>query len=253
MFYQDRWTDWVPFAFYIWIAQSQSRTVVIDTGFPLGPELETLQNNVRKLGEQSTYREVVHAGAALQSVGIELEHVTDVIVTSFVLHSTGGLMSFPNAKIHLSSRGWMDYWRPELPHPFARNVFFTPDTVHWLIDRWDSVNLLDNESEPIPGIRTFWTGCHRRSSTAVSLSTELGRIVIFEPAFMFENIEQNIPIGGPEALDDWYRARDRARLEVREGGILLPQHDPALLERFPAGMIAPGESELSDTGSSMGR
>src|SRR5690554_2557540 len=124
VFFQDRWNEWIPFAFYIWVARSESRTVVIDTGFPDGPELETLQKNVRRLGEQSTYRDVIHAKAALQSIGIEPEAVTDVIVTSFVLHSTGGLMSFPNATIHLSARGWIDFWRPELPHPFARDVFF---------------------------------------------------------------------------------------------------------------------------------
>ncbi|MCC6945683.1 MAG: MBL fold metallo-hydrolase [Thermomicrobiales bacterium] len=238
VYFQERWNEWLPFSFYIWIAQGNGRTVVVDTGFPEGPELETLQNNVRKLGKQSEYQDIRHAGEALESIGVTPADVTDVIVTSFVLHSTGGLMTFPNATIHLSARGWLDFWKPEMPHPFGRNVFFTEETVHWLLDRWDRVNLLDEEDEPVPGVRTFWTGCHRRSSTAVSFDTLLGRTVIFEPAFHYGNIERDIPIGGPEALADWHAAMRRGREEIAPGGVLLPQHDPELLQRYPGGIIA---------------
>jgi glyoxylase-like metal-dependent hydrolase (beta-lactamase superfamily II) len=239
VYFQDRWEEWLPFAFYIWVAQGGGRTVVVDTGFPKGPDLERLQANVRKLGERSAYRDIRHADEALASIGISVAEVTDVIVTSFVLHSTGGVTAFPNATMHLSARGWQDFWHPELPHPFAREVFFTRETVAWLTENWDRVNLLDAEDEPVPGVRTFWTGCHRRSSTAVSFATEQGRMVVFEPAFHYGNIERNIPIGGPEALADWYAAVERAKKEVAGGGVLLPQHDPALLDRYPGGVIVP--------------
>jgi glyoxylase-like metal-dependent hydrolase (beta-lactamase superfamily II) len=239
VFFQEKWGEWIPFEFYIWVAQSRSRTLVIDTGFPKGPALETLQDNVRKLGRQSGYDRIRHADEALRSIQIDPADVTDVIVTSFVLHSSGGVDLFPKATIHLSERGWQDFWSPELPHPFARNVFFTEEALDWLIHRWDRVNLLPAEATPLPGIRTFWTGCHRRSSTAVSISTKVGRVVVFEPAFMYENIERNVPIGGPEALADWYTAVERAKKEIELGGILLPQHDPRLLDRYADGIIVP--------------
>jgi hypothetical protein len=194
---------------------------------------------VRKLGRRSEYREIRHADEALASVGIDPADVTDVIATNFVIHSSGGLTLFSNARIHFSDRGWRDYWQPEWPHPFAREVFFTRETLAWLTGpAWERVNLLGAEAEPLPGVRTFWTGCHRRSSTAVSFETALGKAVVFEPAFHFGNIERNIPIGGPESLADWYSAHARAQQEIAEGGLLLPQHDPELLVRYPNGIIA---------------
>ena len=105
-----------------------------------------------------------------------------------------------------------------MPHPIARNVFFTETGLDWLIHRWDRVNLLPAEAEPIPGVNTFWTGCHRGSSIAVSMATKSGRAVVFEPAFMFENIERNIPLRGPEALSDWCEAVNRANKEFESGG-----------------------------------
>lgn len=238
VYYQERWGEWEPFAFYIWLIRGNGRTIVVDTGFPKGPELETLQANVRQLGEQSEYKQIRHADEALAAAGVSPADVTDVFITSFVLHSTGGVIGFPNATIHLSTRGWFDYWKPEIPHPFARNVFFTDETMHWLVDHWDRVNLIDAEAEPVPGIRTFWTGCHHRSSTAVSVSTSVGRVVLFEPAFLFGNIERNISIGVTESLADWYAAMARGSQEIADSGVLLPLHDPQLLERFPGGVIA---------------
>jgi glyoxylase-like metal-dependent hydrolase (beta-lactamase superfamily II) len=238
VYFQERWGEWLPFAFYVWVARGNGRTVVIDTGFPKGPALDRLQDNVRKLGPRSEYREIRHADAALASVGIDPAEVTDVIATNFVLHSTGGLTTFPNARIHFSDRGWRDYWQPEWPHPFAREVFFTRETMVWLAgEAWPRVNLLGAEAEPLPGVRTFWTGCHRRSSTAVSFATTQGKTVIFEPAFHYGNIERNTPIGGPESLADWYAAHARAQAEIADGGLLLPQHDPELLVRHPDGVV----------------
>lgn len=127
---------------------------MIDTGLPKDAPLETLQDNVRKLGKQSGYQRIRHAEEALRSIQMDPAEITDVIVTSFVLHFLGGVDLFPNATIHVSARGWQDFWVPELPHPFARNVFFTEAGLDWLINRWDRVNLLPSEAEPIPGIGT---------------------------------------------------------------------------------------------------
>src|SRR5262249_28607468 len=163
---QERWGEWVPFAFYVWVAQGDGRTIVVDSGFPKGPALERLQENVRKLGRRSEYRDIRHVDEALASVGIDPADVTAVFATHFVLQSIGGLAVMHNDRIHFSDRGWHDYWQPEWPHPFGRDVFFTKETLAWLTGpAWERVNLLGAEAEPLPGVRTFWTGCHRRSST----------------------------------------------------------------------------------------
>jgi glyoxylase-like metal-dependent hydrolase (beta-lactamase superfamily II) len=239
VYFQERWDEWLPFAFYVWVAQGDGRTIVVDSGFPKGPPLERLQDNVRKLGRRSEYRDIRHVDEALASVNIDPADVTDVFATNFVIHSTGGLSLLPNARIYFSDRGWRDYWQPEWPHPFARDVFFTAESLAWLTGpAWERVTLLGAEAAPLPGVRTFWTGCHRRSSTAVSFDTAVGKTVVFEPAFHFGNIERNVPIGGPESLADWYSAHARARQEIADGGLLLPQHDPELLVRYPGGIIA---------------
>jgi hypothetical protein len=51
---------------------------------------------------------------------------------------------------------------------------------------------------------------------------------------MFKNLEEDIPIRA-EDIEACHRGLIRLR---SEGDIILPGHDPLILERFPGGVIA---------------
>jgi glyoxylase-like metal-dependent hydrolase (beta-lactamase superfamily II) len=93
----------------------------------------------------------------------------------------------------------------------------------------EKLRLLEDEEEVLPGIRAFWTGCHHRSSMAYSINTLSGNIIISDCFFKYRNIEEKIPLGIMESLEECMRAYDRIRTE---GKFLLPLYDPLVPERL---------------------
>jgi hypothetical protein len=100
---------------------------------------------------------------------------------------------------------------------------------------WDRVRLLEDEDTVTPGIRTFWTGVHHKSSTAVCVDTAKGTVVFSDSVFKYDNVEKGIPLGLSQSLDDCRQAYDRIR---READILVPAYEPEVLKRHPGGIIA---------------
>ena len=54
---------------------------------------------------------------------------------------------------------------------------------------------MDDEEEVLPGIKMFWVGCHHRGSMAVSIQTAMGKVVISDSIFRYDNFDKAIPIG----------------------------------------------------------
>ena len=50
----------------------------------------------------------------------------------------------------------------------------------------------------------------------------------------YKNIEENIPIGLIQNLEEVLSAMERIK---KNGGIIIPSHDPEILKRFPGGKI----------------
>lgn len=175
--------------------------------------------------------------AALASVDVSLDQVTHVIATPFQAYALGNLLRFPTARICLSRTGWIDFHAPRWrPHPHDKRAFCIPDDVlvGLVTHAWPRVDLID-DSEIVPGVSTFWTGVHHRSSLAVRVETANG-VVIASDAFMrIENITRRHPMGINESIEEALTAYTRI---AAEADILIPLYDPYVFDRHPGGRIA---------------
>jgi len=106
---------------------------------------------------------------------------------------------------------------------------------HLVTDAWPRVRLLEDEDTILPGIRTFFAGVHHRSSMAVAIETAKGTAIYSDCCFKFRNVEENIPIGYVENIEEAYLSYARIR---REAKLLIPAFDPGVFERYPAGRVA---------------
>ena len=79
------------------------------------------------------------------------------------------------------------------------------------------------KEEILPGIRAFWTGCHHRSSIAYSINTSSGSVIVSDCFFKYRNVEEKVPLGIMESLDECMSAYARIRAEADH---LLPLYDP---------------------------
>jgi hypothetical protein len=174
---------------------------------------------------------------ALAAAGVAFGDVTDIILTPIVRYTTDTLDQFPDARIHLSKRGWIHFHTTH-SHPHDHRAAFPTQTlVHLVTDWWPRVSLLEDEHEILPGLRTWHSGVHHRSSLVVEVDTAVGVVAISDSFFVYPNVETDLaPLGLNESFDEMFRTNERVR---RTAHHIVPLYDPEVFVRYPGGIIAP--------------
>jgi len=117
-----------------------------------------------------------------------------------------------------------------------REVGFPPDVLIALVTRcWERVRLLADEDQVAPCIRTWWAGVHHRASVVVEIDTAAGVVAASDAFFYFENVEQDIPLGIGESIEEALRAYARVR---KVAARIVPLYDPRVIKHYPGGVIA---------------
>ncbi|MCQ6560694.1 MBL fold metallo-hydrolase [Paenibacillus mendelii] len=234
----SRLAEWEPIIFAMVLIRGNGKTILINSGPPADYEAlsdfwveHVHPNHALQVSEDE--RPVT----ALAKYGVKPEDVDYVLVTPLTTYATGNLDLFPNAKIVVSRRGWVDFLAPE---PYAQRLpkhIYMADPIFQYVmnEAFDRIVLLeDEEQEVLPGIRSFFTGSHHRSSMAYVIDTEIGSVIVSDCFFKYRNIEQNIPLGIHESLEETFRSYERIR---NINGTILPIYDPEVFERHPAGKV----------------
>jgi glyoxylase-like metal-dependent hydrolase (beta-lactamase superfamily II) len=239
IYWMSHWDTWETLYFWMVVIQARGFTAVINTGPPA--DLTELNHFwLEFAGErcQMIRQESERPANALQNIGVDPAEVDYVFLSPLQGYATANVPLFRNATVCISRRGWIeDFHAPLLEMHVSRRIRIPNDVVEYLcITAPEKVRLLpDEETEIVPGIRTFWAGVHHRSSMAVCVDTPRGRVVASDCLFNYENVEQNAPLGIAESLEECIHSYDRIR---KAGSILLPLYDPDVLKRHPSGKIA---------------
>ena len=245
VFWMTQLAGWLPLTFWAFLIEGNGRRALLNTGFPSGPAFQRLHDHWTAWAKAAT-GEAGHipiAGErqrivpALGAHGVKPEQITDVLVTPLTAYATGGLDRFPNARIHLSRRGWIDFHAPDPEVPqLPRDIIFPPDVLrHLVFDAASRLSFLPDEtSEPLPGLRAWFCGAHHRSSMCFVVPTAAGRVVLTDAIFHYRNLEERIPLGLSESIEEHHRLYARVS---RESDLILPLYDPAVAQRHPSLVI----------------
>lgn len=241
VYWMDRWDKWVTLNFYMVLARSAEHTVLINSGAPR--DLTELNARWGGLGERAKLRRTENEWTenALARVGVRPCDVDYLLITPLQAYATANIPLFTNATICMSRRGWIeDYHAPTMPLHVPRHLRVSDDVMKYLMfDAQDRVRLLADEEEIVPGITTFWTGGHHRSSVAYVIEGERDRVAVSDCCFVYDNVEGEMhALGIAESLPECFSAYRRMRAE---SDIIVPLYEPKVLERFPNGVIANGE------------
>lgn len=227
---------WRELVFWAVLVRGSGRTILVNTGPPadLGPLNAAW---VTALGPRAAF----HRGPseellpALAAAGVSPGDVTDVVLTPLQLYTTGNLTAFPNARIHLSRRGWVHFHTTHAHPHDVRWLSLAPETlVHLVTDAWERVHLLADADEIAPGVRSWFAGVHHRASICLEVDTPDGVVAISDAFFTFANIERDQPIGILESLAEAQQTYARVRATARH---LLPLYDPEVARRYPGGWV----------------
>jgi len=206
---------------YIWLVRGNDRVILGDTGFSL-EDGKTINPAIVQTQDE-------HPLLQLSRRNVKPEAVTDVILTHVHWdHLSPILDHFVNAEIYIQEKEVRYVLDP--PHPWFSQFIFV-DTVNKLVsDYSDRVHFVNGDEEILPGISVFLAGGHTPGSQVVKVSTKSGKVVLAgDVVFNYRNIAEDLPIAFNCNLEECFLAMKRIR---EEADIVLPGHDPVVLERY---------------------
>lgn len=238
VYWMERFQDWTTLEFQMGLIQGGGKTIVVNTGFP--EDIAGLAEAWRAfLGERARLQrpDEWRPQRALPALGVDPAQVDYVVITPLQLYSTGNLRLFPNAKICVSRRGWIeDILAPVYPHHVPRQGCLSDEDLQWLlVANNKNLLLLDDVHELAPGLTCRWAGVHHRSTMLVEVQTNRGLAILSDCAFHFANIEEGRPLGIAESIIEAHAVYADIR---RRAGHFIPLYDPLVHQRYPGGVVS---------------
>jgi glyoxylase-like metal-dependent hydrolase (beta-lactamase superfamily II) len=209
--------------YFFWVVRNEARTIIVDTGF------------TPQVGDRRGRTTTCPVPEALARLDIDSHAIEQVLITHAHYDHTGNLDLFSRAEILISARE-MDFWTG----PYAKRVQFghsaeTSDIAGIVrADHEGRVVRLPERHTLAPGIELREVGGHTPGQLAALIHTEGGMVVLASDAVhYYEELELDRPFFAVADLEAMYRGFDElGALAEQPATVLLPGHDPLVLDRF---------------------
>jgi glyoxylase-like metal-dependent hydrolase (beta-lactamase superfamily II) len=212
----------MPMDYFVWVAQSPDRTVLIDTGFKPDVGGRRGRTHLRSPAE------------ALRLVGIDPSAIQDIIISHLHYDHAGTLDEFPRARAFLqedelefvTGRG----------NERSRGAFEVDDVVEVIRRLYDGRVLLQRGwAGPWPGLAMHQVAGHTPGTQVVRVRTERGWVVLAADAsHYYENMETNNPFRGTHDVERCIEGFGKLRELADSADHIVPGHDPDVMRRYPA-------------------
>jgi glyoxylase-like metal-dependent hydrolase (beta-lactamase superfamily II) len=218
--------------YFVWAITNGQRTVVVDTGY--GQE-----EGVRR-GRQF----VRSPAAGLALIGIDAERVQHVVLSHFHYDHIGGQALFPSATFHVQEEEMRFYTGPDATRPAFRGSIYLPDIISLVTANYAGrVRFNEGDAEVVPGVWVHKAAGHTAGMQIVSVETSRGRAVLTSDAsHYYANMEEGNAFNTFVDLAGVYRAYDRIRQLASAPDLIVPGHDPLVMQRLKP--VAEGIVEL---------
>lgn len=211
-------------AMMFWVLERGERTVLVDAGF----YRETFVESWNLSGFETPAR-------ALQRAGIDPADVTDVVVTHVHWDHLDGADLFPNADVWIQ-REELEYYLGSDGRSLHADLDSLDATMLAALDEAGRLHPVEGDAvELFPGVTAYTGGKHTYASQYVGVELEGGTAVLAsDNVYLYENLEKGVPI--QQTLDPASNlaAQERMRGIATEPRLIVPGHDPAVFDRFPA-------------------
>jgi glyoxylase-like metal-dependent hydrolase (beta-lactamase superfamily II) len=215
-----------PTAYYVWVAVSDAEVVLVDAG--IGPARAAAVEGLHYLGSPVE---------RLAGMGIAREQVGWCVLTHLHYDHTGVVADLPSATYVVQQSEW-EYWTGPWAERITRErwLFSTEDLAHLAAAREGGrVRAVSGDAELLPGLSVHLVGGHTAGMQVVRLRTPAGHVVLASDASHFyENLAADRPAPILHSMPGVYAAFDRVTALADRADLIVPGHDPEVLERFPA-------------------
>lgn len=207
-------------AYYMWCIKGHDDPILVDTGMT--------DDDVKKRSLTS----VKAPQDLLAVIGVNVADVKTIIATHLHSDHFSAHSLYPNATFYLQKKELEFFATAD-----AKNAaIFRPLTDIAEVVRLrhaGRVRLLDGDEEIAPGLNVFLVGGHTPGTQVVTVDTSRGRVVLCGDAVaLYRNLEDNVH--GPD-LDvvQTYVAYGKIRSLAVSPHLIIPDHEPLVMERFP--------------------
>lgn len=218
--------------YFIWILRNAHRVILVDTGYSV------------EGGASRGRTPLITPPDAWRRLGIDLEDEVTVVLSHAHYDHAGNLDALPNARIVVAERE-IDFWLG----PLARREQFShsadADGLAELA-RARAAGRVETFSGAVtvaPGVEVLEMGGHTPGQAVVRVETAAGPVLLASDAVhYYEELKADMPFTYVADLPAMYRGFDRISDLIATGQVahLVPGHDPATLERYPAYEGMPG-------------
>ena len=222
-------------AYYLWVIEpvdgDGEGPIVVDCGFDPA------------LGERMGRRCLVAPTDALARLGVDPASVRRLVLTHLHYDHIGNVEAFGAARISLARRE-LEFWTAD---PVAAREQFAEHTDPAGVRAVrraaaeGRVDLIDDEAQIAPGVRAVVVGGHSPGQLVLEVAIPGGRrLVLASDAVHYDDeLAGERPFAVFSDLADVYRGYHAVRTLAGADGVIVPGHDPSVMERFPA---LPGEA-----------
>lgn len=214
----------MPLDYFIWVVMGEDRAYVVDTGFD---QVAAAKRNKR----------IIHpVEEGLSAIGVSASAVEDVILTHMHYDHAGNGGLFPQARYHVQDSEMAFCTGRSMCHrPLA--MHFEPADVAGIVHKvFDGrVRFHDGDALIAPGLSLHHVGGHTAGMQVARVHTRNGWMVLASDASHFyANMEQGRPFPALYNLADVMEGYARIRSLADAQPLVIPGHDPLVLERFPS-------------------
>ena len=166
--------------------------ILVDTGIDTALDDYT-SPALRERFEFAPHRPTVEL---LAEVGLVPDDIDVLILTHLHFDHYLNAPLFERARIVLNRREYLHVLLPE-NRPMLPRSSFPRAVFTWLVDAaWDRLELVDGDTEVLPGLSVSWTGGHTPGHQIVLVDTTAGLVVIpGDEVYLYDHVENLIPTG----------------------------------------------------------
>jgi glyoxylase-like metal-dependent hydrolase (beta-lactamase superfamily II) len=211
-------------AYYFWVVQTPSRTVVVDTGFDA--------TVARRRGR----RVLIPVPEALEALAIAPDDEIDVILTHAHYDHIGNASWFRRARVHIAAAEYA-FWRsPASDRPDFRALIEEPELAALeAIEAAGRLHLVTDEYEIAPGVAVLLGPGHTPGELMVRVETADGAVLLTSDAVHFdEELASGRPFRHMCDVPTSHRTYDRIRALQADGTRhVVSGHDDAVSSSYP--------------------
>jgi glyoxylase-like metal-dependent hydrolase (beta-lactamase superfamily II) len=222
LFVGDAHNTPMKMAYFVWALTNGSQTVVVDLGF------------TEAVGTRRGRQFLRCPSEGLAMLGIDCASVEHVILSHFHYDHVGCYALFPHATFYVQDAEMSFYTGRYVRQAAFRHSVEVDDILALVRFNYEGrVVFVDGDKEIVPGINVHKVGGHTAGMQIITAQTQGGRAVVASDAsHYYHNYEKNVPFTTHHDLPGMYYGFQRIRELADRHDLILPGHDPLVLERL---------------------